>query len=281
LHSVPLGTGQLEKDGAPTPCVDGTLVVTVTPVLSALALQTQMTNCAVRPALICDEDENDCTSAQSWGDLVPEVGELLGLGLLDLLGLGLGLEDLLGLGLEVGLGDEVLGDGLGVDESDGESAGDELSGAVEVESLGAGDVPESVGLGLSDELSDGDRLGACDADELLELTGADSMGEAEALPDTTLPACEALLIIAAVSSALAGSVEHADAAAELVALATGALVAANASLAMPMPKNANPVSAPSAAGLRIRALTCEPRFSSIPGQAATQPPCSSHYAWLT
>jgi hypothetical protein len=256
--------------------------VTVTPVLSALALQTQMTNCAVRPALICEEDENDCTSAQTCGDLAPEVGELLGFGLLDLLGLGLGLDDLVGLGLELGLGDEVLGDGLGVDESDGESAGDELSGAVEDESLGAGDVPESVGLGLSDEVSDGDRLGDRDVDEVLEApAGADSIGEAEALPDATLPACDALLIIAAVSSALAGSVEHADAAAELVALATGALVAANASLAMVMPKNANPVSAPSAAGLRIRALTCEPRFSSIPGHASRHPPCSSHYAWPT
>jgi hypothetical protein len=219
---------------------EATAAVTVTPLLSALVLQTQITKLAVCPAFTSEEVENDWILTHSSGVLALPVGEL-----------GDPLGDGLGLGEPVGL---VLG--LGELPCDSERDGDGL-GAVEL-----GDE-----LGLSDALADGDG-----ESEALVLTLAlgdvlalalpdgvvleDALAEPDSLAGTLVwpPAGAGLLlrpIIAEVSSALFGREEQ-------VVLTMGGLEfsAARAWPARLKLMNANPATAPSATDRGIGALTC-------------------------
>jgi hypothetical protein len=180
----------------------------------------------------------------------------------DPLGLGLGLDDPVGLGLGLVLVVALcVGDGLAEAELESVGLADELElGEAESDWLGLADV-----LGLADELSLADALALAEelsladvlaeADELAEvdlLAPPDLLGEADTLALDRWLAAGLLLkpTIAAVSSALFGSVEQA-------ALTIGWFAAgmANAWPARLKLRNAKPVIAPSAAGLKIRALT--------------------------
>ena len=111
-------------------------------------------------------------------------------------------------------------------------------------------VGESLSVALAEALAVELALVLTDA-----LADVDAVADAESLGDAESLAAEVLLLprprIAAVSSAPLGRAEQA-------VVAIGGLpvcVAANASPAMLRPRNASPVSEPSAADLMIRALT--------------------------
>lgn len=202
--------------------------------LSAFVLQTQITKLATCPALTSDEVEKDWTRTHSCGVFVlggDVVGEPLGVG--DGLGDVVAVELGLGLGLGLELAEVLLDVGLGLEEVPDGDGEDVLE--ADVLGLDEGLLPEE-----SDAEADGDTTG-----EAGLLFVAELPGDAEVL------AGELLFAADAVSTASFGTDEHA-------ALTSGALAVVTATAApnMPKPKNMNPVSAPSAAGLRISALTC-------------------------
>jgi hypothetical protein len=162
----------------------------------------------------------------------------LGAGL-DLLGFGLGLGE---LGFGLGLGE--LGFGLGVVEELGVGV---VVADVDDEALDEDDdvVAEVDAAGLEDELLLSDLREVAD--------GLDDVSrDAEVLASAAARSWSAALVVADERTVLFGMSGHA---AELITdwlLASAACNSEN----MLQPMNAKPVSAPSAAGLRIRALTC-------------------------
>jgi hypothetical protein len=158
-----------------------TLACTLTPLLAALVLHTQMANVAVLPDLTSLEVVKDSTLTQSCGVFA------------------FGGGDLLGVGVGVGLGDlpEELGDGEGDVGLDALPVGrDELGDfASEPEALGLDE-----GLALAESL-DGDALAA---------VLGEALGEVALLLDAEL-AGELLpgSMMAAVSTVSFGSDEHA------------------------------------------------------------------------
>jgi hypothetical protein len=147
------------------------------------------------------------------------------------LGFGLGLGELgfgLGVGVKVGVGVVVAGvDDEALDEDED----------VDV-------VAEVDAAGLDDELLLSDLRDVADG-------LADVSRDAEVLASAAARSWSAALVVAAERTVLFGMSGHA-------ALITDWLLASAAcnSANMLQPMNAKPVSAPSAAGLRIRALTC-------------------------
>jgi hypothetical protein len=196
------------------------------------------------------------------GDVVGEplgVGDGLGDVVVLVLGLGLGLELAEAFSVDVGLGlglEEVPdGDGDDVSEVDalGLDAGLLAGSLVEADALGEEDWLVSAVLAdllgdagvLAEELPEVEELRA--ADELEPAWVTDLSDVAVLLP---LAGLDAVLAVDAVSTASFGRDAHA-------VLTIGAfVVTASASPNMLTPRKKNPVRAPSAAGLRIRALTC-------------------------
>lgn len=136
-----------------------------------------------------------------------------------------------------------------------------------------------------------DLLGLLEERALIELLGdllaeADLLALADLVAEADLLAVDEVLglaewpgffrFAAAVRTALFGTVEHA-----VVMMAPLLASTAKASLNVLKPMNMKPVSAPSAAGRRIRALTRAPRFSKFPRQTCNRPSRFSHYAWPT
>jgi len=271
LQVVPEVTGQTVNFGASMYRADVTWARTETAVLAAFVLHTQITKLATWPALTSAELEKGWTRTHNCG-VVLAGGDVDG----EPLGVGDGLGDVVALALGLGLGLELaefsvdVGLGLGLGEvADGD--GDEVS---EVDALGldagllAGSLPEADALGEADWLvlaasavlagllGDAAVL-AEELPELEELLAADELEPARlaALSDVAvllpLAGLVALLAADAVSTASFGREAHA-----VVTIRACVVVTARASPNRLKPRKKNPASAPSAAGLRIRALTC-------------------------
>lgn len=192
------------------------------------------------------------------------VGDGLGDVVVLVLGLGLGLELAeafsVDVGLGLGLGLEAVPDGDGDDVSEVDALGLDaglLAGSlVEADALGEEDwLVSAVLADLADLLGDAGVL-AEELPEVEELRAADELEPAWVtdLSDVAvllpLAGLDAVLAVDAVSTASFGRDAHA-------VLTIGAfVVTASASPNMLTPRKKNPVRAPSAAGLRIRALTC-------------------------
>lgn len=192
------------------------------------------------------------------------VGDGLGDVVVLVLGLGLGLELAeafsVDVGLGLGLGLEAVPDGDGDDVSEVDALGLDaglLAGSlVEADALGEEDwLVSAVLADLADLLGDA-RVLAEELPEVEELRAADELEPAWVtdLSDVAvllpLAGLDAVLAVDAVSTASFGRDAHA-------VLTIGAfVVTASASPNMLTPRKKNPVRAPSAAGLRIRALTC-------------------------
>ncbi len=179
-------------------------------------VHTQITKLALPPGLTCEEGEKDCTRTHSCG-------VFFGGGVGDVLGVG--------VGVGVGLGELDDGDGLG---------------ELELE-LGLDDA------GLADVLPDGDAAVELPL-EVLGLADADLAGDVDVAGDVDMLADADLLagrftVLAVSTAAFFGIDEQAV----LAGLFT--VVVARALAAMPKPRNARLESTPSAAGLRISALT--------------------------
>ena len=143
--------GQTVKAGAPIPRAAATLSRTVTALLAARVVHTQITNFADLPRVTDEPPDKDCVRTHSCGTFGGVVvGDVV-------LGEGDGLVD----------GDVVLGDGDGLVEGDELSEGDELGDGL----------PEGLSDGLALELSPGE--GDDDADFEANCRGLDG----EALAD--------------------------------------------------------------------------------------------------
>jgi hypothetical protein len=243
LQVAPLADGQTVNLSAPRSGAAATWPFTTTPVLAALVLHTQITKLAVVPAWTSDAEDSDWTRTQSCGVIWPAGGDVG-----DVLGDGDGL---------VGVLELALGSGLALGEEDGD-VDDELSvgGAVGV-SVGDG-LELSVGDGEGVSVGDGLELSVGDAVEVsvgeaVGVSASDSAAVSTAVLPAVVPA-----VFAAVSNAVVGSDEQ-------VALG-GATGAADACAACDSPnavkpRMVNPATVPSAARLRITALT---RATSLP-----------------
>ena len=236
-HVALPGSGQMVNVAVPTKRPPPVLACTDTARLVAFVDQTQMTNVASWPALTSPAPESGWIRTHSCG-----VAFFFGFGL-DELGFGVGELVLEELGVGLGLGVVVVL-GLGVVVAGVEDAApDEDEDAV----------PEVDVVGLDEGLSLVDVAGeladlADFADDVVDLSG-----DAEELASAAARSCWAALLVAAESTVLLGMSGHA---AELMLdllLASAACSSAN----MLQPMNAKPVSAPTAAGLRISALTWE------------------------
>ena len=128
-HVEAFGSGHTENFAVPINGAETTLACTLTPLLVALVLHTQIANVAVRPDLTSLELEKDSTLTQSCGVLCGGV-------------------DLVELGVGDGLGDLLL-DGLG--DGEGDVGLDELS-VGDVELLDGDCVAEPEALGVDDGL---------------------------------------------------------------------------------------------------------------------------------
>jgi len=235
-HVALPGSGHTVNVGVPTKRPPLALARTDTARLVAFVDQTQITNVASCPALTSPAPESGWIRTHSCGVAFLGFGLELGFGEEEL-GFGLGLEELgvgLGVVVELGLGVVV----AGVDDA----APDE---DVDAEVVGLDD-----GLSLVDVA--GELADFVDFADLAVVDDDGFNGDAEELASAAARSCLAALLAAAESTVLLGMSGHAELMTDWL-LASAACSSAN----MLQPMNAKPVSAPSAAGLRISALTCE------------------------
>jgi hypothetical protein len=222
-----------------------TRALTETRLLVALRLHTQITKLALSPGLTSRVGEKDCTRTHNCG----------------VFGLGAGdAGEVLGVGVGPGVLELELGSGRG--------AGVELVDCDDGE-LSVGD---GAGLPLGDGLAEsvGDAVGRSLGDGLEVSDGP--CGDDVRVPAPLLAGLLVILVAAALSTAVVGGKAQG-----LLTAATGmtSACAARDSPNMAKPRMVNPVSAPAAVRLLVRAITAATSLQSGSRAGAGCPRCVS------